>query len=452
MKYNYFFYVFLFVLFVSCNSTSSKLIIAKYDSGIVNLEDVIDSYRILSDSDKSKIKTKDEYFRFVRKVALEKIIIDNATKDGLLNDATFMSKLEEAKTNASYDILKKKNVLDKINITEADYNKYKKIYEVYQIVKRNDILDTNKLEQSKKFLTKLSKEIKDLASFKEAAKKYSDDVTGASEGFVGKIRLGIMEEEIDKALENISIGKVSGVVESSVGYHIIFVNSIEQISFDDLLKDKNLYDMIYKQKEEKLENDWYDSLLKNPALKIDKKEMKSKKEDDTPIITYKDKTITRKEVLKTVDNLRQGGAFPEPTEEELYSLVKNMGLNLILQDMVKNESSDGSKDFKEKLEKERKFLIINEYLDKHVKMADIKDEDIKKFYDENINTLFTFKMDDGKIYTQDMEEVKKFIMQKLESKYIQDARYDLYRKLVDEAHLNIDDKILSVLIEKINKK
>jgi peptidyl-prolyl cis-trans isomerase C len=451
MKFNFFsFLLFLMILVVNCNADMQKKV-ATFDNGFVTFGEVSERYKALQEEERNKFTNTNEYFKLIRQMALEKIIEKKAVNEGIADAPDFISKLDDAKKKTVYSILKKKNVLDKINITESDYARYKKAYEVYQIVKRTDTLDNSKIAESKEFLKNLSTKINDLESFKEYAKKYSDDISAKDGGFIGKIRLGLMDEEIDKAIESLGTGKVSKIIETNASLHIIFVNSIENIGFDELLKDKNLYNTIYKQKEDKLENEWYENILSDFSLHIDKKEMKGKTPDDTVVVRYKDKTITRKEILKTVENLRQGNTFPEPTEDELFNLVKNMGLNMILEDKTKDPQVTGSREFKDQIEEQKKFLLTNDYINRHLETVKISDDDIKKFYDDNINTLFSFKQDNGKTYVQKIGEVKEFISQKLETKRIQDARYELYRRLIDESHFKVDDKSLSELIKELKK-
>jgi len=437
--------------FFSCKADPAKVVVASFDSGSVTLKESLDEYKNLSDEEKKSYKNKEDLSKFVRKIVLEKIIVKKAVQDSFDKNDTFINKIEETKNNIAYSILKKRNVTSKINITEADYAKYKKIYEVYQIVKKTDTLDKKDIEKSKKTLLEISKSIKNLDDFKEMAKKNSDDITSESGGLLGKIRLGIMEDEIDKEIQSIGIGKVSKIIETNVGLHLIFVNSIDDISIKELLKDSGLYEILYKQQEEKYENQWYDSLLSDFSLRIDKNELKKKIADEKTIIEYKDKKISRKEVLETVSKFRQGGAFPEPTQEELLELVKKMAIKIILDNQFKDNSLINSNEFKERLEKEKKFLMIKEYIDKNLDIKKPSDDEIKSFYNDNLKTLFSFKQENGKVEVQKLETAKDFIIQKISMKNIQEARYSLYRKLIDDDHYKIDEKQLEILNKELKK-
>lgn len=60
-------------------------------------------------------------------------------------------------------------------------------------------------------------------SFEDLAKKYSDDVYGASGGDVGFVRRGQQADEIDNVAFGLEIGQVSELVHTKYGYHILKV-------------------------------------------------------------------------------------------------------------------------------------------------------------------------------------------------------------------------------------
>lgn len=445
-------FLFLFPIFFSCSGDFNKVIIARFDNGYVTLKEAIDEYYTLSEKNREEIKTKNDYFKHVRKIALEKILLLDAIEQGLDKEEEFIKKIEETKEKIAFDILKKKNIYDKIRIVEADYSKYKKLYTFYQIVKRIDILDKNKIEEAKKILISFSKSIKDLPSFMEAAKKFSDDVTARNGGLVGEVWAGYMEDEISRVMEKLPPNKVSNLIETDTGLYLIYIERVREADINELLRDKELYNTIYKEKEEKYENEWYESLLNDFNLKIYKEKLKDKKEDDEIVIQYFDKKITKKEFLKVVESYRQNGAFPEPNYEELVQLARNIALGFVIEYKIKSDNILNSEEFKDKFEKEKKFLLTRRFIEKNIIIPEIKYSQIKEFYEKNKKELFTFQLENGKYYVQPLKEVEDFIKQKLNNEAIQNARYDLYRKEVEKYHLVIEDKILDTLINEITKK
>lgn len=437
-------------MLICCGSGINKKKIAEFKSGAVYFSEALDELNKMPNDKKTRLVDYDECYRFVRKIALEKIMLDKAYKEELDKEKIINDSLEKIKKNTAFEVLKKKNITDKIDVVKEDYRDYKKRYELYQIVKRTDMLDSSKIIESRKLLEELSKSIKDFSSFKENARKYSDDVSASNDGYVGIIRLGIMEEPIDKVIKKLKAGEVSDVVESSNGIHLLFINKIEEISDDELYGDRETYELIYNQKKEKLTDDWYDRLLKDGSLKINAAVIDRRVYDDETVIKYKDKKMTRKDFFQTVDRYKDDN-FPEPTKDELVKLLNNLSLGFVLEDKALNSDILKSKEFKEKIREEKKFLILNAYINKHVVIPEIKDQDIEDFYKKNLKTLFTFKLDNGVLYEQPLTEVKKFITQKIETENVQNSRYDLYRRLVEDDGLKIERKLIEELAKRISR-
>ena len=436
--------IIIFISLLNCAGSKAKLKIAEYNNGFIYLKEAVEEFNNLSKTSKEQLNNEDGYYRFIRKIALEKIVLDNAYKANLDRDQYVIDMIEKAKKETAFEILKKKNIVDKIVVGKDDYKKYKKRYELYQIVKRKDILDQSKIEESKKTLEKLSNEINDLSTFIEKVKEYSDDLNTSSDGYVGKVSLGVFEDVIDDEIKKMKIGDVSKVIESSMAFHLFFLNDIEEIEDEELYKNDDLFEMIYREKRAKLEEEWYKKLLKDKDLKIYENKIKDEIYDSQTIVEYKDKSITREQFFKVVDSYKQF-LLPEPTEDDLKKLLEDMGLELILSYKSNNKAIYDSKDYKEKI----KFLLINTYIDRNIIMPEITEEAIKAFYDKNIKTLFTFHLDDGKVFIQPLDEVNKMIIQRIEEDNVSKARYNLYRKLVEDSKLKINEEFFNEFKKRI---
>ena len=185
--------------------------------GVILQEEFLAEYNGYGQDEKSQIKTYDDYFKIVRKLALKKIIYKHALDAQFDRKPELEAKLIEAKKNIGYEIMRKRNVLDKIQVLESDFNKYKKSYSLYQIVRRTDTLDESRIANSRRIMQNLASSIKTLDDFKENAAKYSEDITAGKGGFMGNIRRGLLEDELDAALAKLSDGEMSGVVETNNG-------------------------------------------------------------------------------------------------------------------------------------------------------------------------------------------------------------------------------------------
>jgi hypothetical protein len=259
-----------------------------------------------------------------------------------------------------------------------------------------------------------------------------------------------MEESIDREIRELPVGKVSKIVESSMGIHLFFIENVSESALDELYKDKELYEQLYSEKKNAIEEKWYELLMKDSSLKTNPDIIKEKVSDGKVVIQYKSKKITRKDFFTAVDQYRQG-YFPEATYDDLVKLMKSMALDLVMEDKALSGNIIGSSDFKKRMQKEKDFLIISDYVDKNVSKNTVDESMIREFYDKNKSTLFTFKQLNGRPYIQPLGEVRNFIIQKIEEKNKQDARYALYKKLVDEEKVSFDDKALEEFKKKILK-
>lgn len=437
------FFLILLSCFISCANRNVE--VAKYDGGAVMKDEISHLINSMSVQELNHLQTKDDYFRFVRKIALERIILEEINKTGLAEQPEIQEKLASIRRNTAFEILHKKNVLDKIKIVESDYSDYSTIYELYHIVCRTDTLNENKIEQSRKLLQKLSREIKSLDDFKKCAEKYSEDATSYDGGYLGKIRFGIMDSEIDKALKKLEPGKVSDIVETYAGLHLLWVNSIEKADMEELFRDRKLYDAIYAQKQENLENVWYGKLLEEKGLKIIEDNIGAS-DENAEVVTYAGRKITMAEINQMVDDLRKNG-FPTPTKSELKMKVRDMAAKLVLE--VKMESPEllESEEFKKQAKNACDYYLMNEYIDRNKKSEPVTDAEINEFYEKNLTTLFTFKDENGKTFVQPVSDVEKFIEQKVQDMKIQNARYQLYQNLVKQYNLQIADDALLLLMK-----
>ncbi|HBD94573.1 MAG: hypothetical protein A2015_14305 [Spirochaetes bacterium GWF1_31_7] len=443
MKIFRFVFLFVFLIVFSCTNDFD---VATYNGGSVSLSDLLKINSILSDTEKENLKTRDDCYKFIRKIALEKIILDEAAKTGLDKEPKIIDKITGIKQSVAFDLLRDKNVISKVKVVASDYEKYSNIYEVYQIVRRTDTLDDNKVAKSSKILTDISSKIHSLDDFKKYAQQYSEDVTSSEGGFLGKIRYGIMDDEIDKVLSLMKPKSLSSIVESYAGIHLLWVESIEKANMTDLLNDRKLYDLIYTNKVASIESEWFEKLLKSPGLVIDYENLNSK-EDSAVIVEYKDKKITVNDFSARISDLRQG-VFPYPTDSEKKTLLNDLAVKLVIEEKMFDTSFLDSTDFKSKFTIKADYFIINEFVERNKKLKEITQQDINDFYKENQQSLFSFKLENGKTFIQPINEVEKFIRQKLDSVRDKDSRYELYRNLVADYQLTISDDGINLFMKK----
>lgn len=92
---------------------------------------------------------------------------------------------------------------------------------MYKGSERAPMTVTRTKEEAKQEIEDLLKQVKDGTDFGELAKQYSDCPSKAKGGVLGKFGKGAMVKEFEDAAFTLKKGKVSDVVETPFGFHII---------------------------------------------------------------------------------------------------------------------------------------------------------------------------------------------------------------------------------------
>ncbi len=162
----------------------------------------------------------------------------------------------------------------KINITEEDAKKYydenPTKFEAPEQVRASHILikpdttdaDPNQAKVKAKAKTQdLLKQIQEGADFAELAKANSDCPSAAQGGDLNFFSKGKMVPPFEKAAFALEVGKVSDIVETQFGYHIIKVTDRKEASTTSFEQAKdNIIRQLTQQKQSEFYNKYIDSL------------------------------------------------------------------------------------------------------------------------------------------------------------------------------------------------
>lgn len=106
-------------------------------------------------------------------------------------------------------------------------------------------------------------------SFEDTAKKYSQGPHADKAGDIGFFEKGYMLKKIEDAAFALEVGKYSDVVETPIGYHLIFLQSRKKGSKLEL-KDvwDNVEDKVYRNKVDEKYKDFIDTLSRKTYISI----------------------------------------------------------------------------------------------------------------------------------------------------------------------------------------
>ena len=168
------------------------------------------------------------------------------------------------KRKVKYAAIDTSKIENGVQVTQADlqayYDQHRDQYRVPEQVKVSHILiktplpgpdgkvDEKGVEEAQRRAEDLLKQLKAGANFEDLAKKYSEDPGSAKEGgSLGWIGRGRTVPEFEKAAFSLPVGKISDLVKSSYGFHIIRVDAKQEAHMKTLDEVKGEIEPILKQ-------------------------------------------------------------------------------------------------------------------------------------------------------------------------------------------------------------
>jgi len=202
--------------------------------------------------------------------------------------ADYNQLLDEIKKEQSYRKFIDAQLEGKITVTEEQakkfYDENPKAFDVPEQVRASHILvmcDSNEpndvKQKAKAKIEDLLRQVKEGADFAALAKANSDDKGSAVQGGdLDYFTKGQMVDPFETAAFKLETGKVSDVVETKYGYHIIKVTDHKQAetkSFDDTKKD--IIELLTNRQKSDFVNSYVETLIKDAKITFPKgKEIK----------------------------------------------------------------------------------------------------------------------------------------------------------------------------------
>ena len=129
--------------------------------------------------------------------------------------------------------------------------------------------EEGKDEEVKKRLEDILKRLKEGEDFGKLAKEYSQDPYAEKGGDMGFVQKGKLLEELDKILPSLDIGQVSGIVKSSLGYHILKLQARKEEQLKELAGVREAIEaVIFREKMSKRFSEWIAGLKKDAYVWI----------------------------------------------------------------------------------------------------------------------------------------------------------------------------------------
>lgn len=123
--------------------------------------------------------------------------------------------------------------------------------------------DEEASELAKQILTRIEAG----GDFSSLAKEYSDGPYKDNGGDMGWVEEGDLMDKINKVVFALKAGEVSGIINTSLGYHIFKAEEVVESKEKEFREVKNTIEQyLYKQKVEKYLSEWVEQLKKNAYI------------------------------------------------------------------------------------------------------------------------------------------------------------------------------------------
>lgn len=202
----------------STTPIAQKDVAANVDGQVITLKDI--DARISKMPAYYQQMLKGRKKELLEDMVLETLLFNEAKKRGLEKDKEVRELLEEAQKKVLISKLLNDEVENKSTVSDKDveeyYNSHKDEFVLPERWKASHILLKTEAE-AKAILDELSKG----KSFEDLAKEKSQDVSAKRGGDVGYFAKGQMVPEFEEAASKLEVGKLSPIVKTQFGYHII---------------------------------------------------------------------------------------------------------------------------------------------------------------------------------------------------------------------------------------
>jgi len=174
----------------------------------------------------------------------------------------------------------RRDIKSRVAVTDEEigeyYRKHREEYEGKETARIKQILfilpndeDAAAKEKLRADAEAVHKRLMNGESFNELSAMYSQGPEAAGGGDIGYIEKGVVLQEVDEAAFSLPLNRISGVIESSVGFHIIQVidrrgggvKSIESVR-------EEIREKIDREKMEKKFDEWLAELRKKSHIEI----------------------------------------------------------------------------------------------------------------------------------------------------------------------------------------
>lgn len=244
------------------NQAGNSVVIAVVNGQNITAGDYQEEAAALSPYAMQALQDPKNKEKFLENLEDRQLIVQKAEDMGLDKDPDMVAKLNRLKATLLLGEFVKKQVLDKVNVTDQDVKAY---FDQHK-ADLGEVRISHILVATQPEAVDILKKLQAGESFAALAKKYSlDDKTKANGGDLGWVKWEQFgSPSLKDAAFKLNPGQVSGIVQSQFGYHIMKVTDKKPALDSDFATIK---DTLKEQVAEKKKEDLFESYVKDMRSK-----------------------------------------------------------------------------------------------------------------------------------------------------------------------------------------
>lgn len=386
--------VFFFALFSGCNGGAFRLSEDKYVAKVNNytiteydFKKRLEGFHTVKDiKEKMKIDIASvDYDKILNDMIDEKLIVQEAIRIGLDKTPEFEDEYKLYRLNLSLYMLKKEEVIDKIEVTDEEIKS--RYITLYESVRLRHFF-TKEREKGERIIVAAKKNA-DFPNLVEKESEDSDEIKKRG-GDVGFKRRDELPKEIADAAFTMEKGEISGLINTAHGFHIIKVE--ERRAPDGRISDKErkrIERAISNEKEREKSREYLSQLREKAKISINEDVLRGIKRDEEfdggkgIVAVVEGEPIKRDEVLVRLraETVAKDG---DDLDKSKKSSIDNLINQRLLDKEVDRRNYEKNEDIRYSLLVARE-AILNKIFKNKVVAATVKldDEEIRKYYDDN---------------------------------------------------------------------
>ena len=394
-------------------------------------------YDVISPKDSTAFYQRTLEFRKKRIAShvMRDMYIREGYKRGIHKNDSVIKEMDNFINNDMINVVIRGEILDRFAGEEARRNLYEKLRK--QVSGRHILITyngsssapsdiTRSKDEALNKITKIRAEINNRENFISSADRLSEDPTSVDGGSLGFFEWGQMEDSFQEVAFSLPINTLSEPVESSYGYHLIWIDSVKSVKLPSLNKMEGLLrnklvtihnesliaavesfiDSLNNSAGTVINTDRIDELVKNISTFIQTPAfgalLKSpvvflrEQMENGPLATYYDKEITNQILIDLLEDPVGGWVLTSFVDT---SSVEKIVVEQINRTLINKHGFDTgynkTPEMAKKLKKKERGLVWQEIHESEITAKlDKADGNIKKYYNEHKDNYLTRRESD----------------------------------------------------------